>query len=312
MKYFRTYPWGFQLLLFGLMFFTLFQGMSVILLSLLPKMYGVTMVQIRQIAPGSPINLVNAAIFMQGFFNFCVYFLTAFLFSYLSHPWQREYLGLRAPGRNIHYLLAVTLMLGAMPVLTLISSLIGKIDFGPDVKAAQLVNDNIMRAFLDMPTFGRFIQMFFVMAIIPGIGEELFFRGVMMRFVKQRTASMVSPVLFTATFFALSHSDVYGIFPIFLAGALLAVIYNLTGSLWCSILAHILFNGSQITLSYLGNYNPSVKAFVNSEAISVPLVMAGAVVFGVSLYLLIKNKTPLRANWADNFTPEELQREENL
>src|ERR1039458_7963457 len=109
-----------------------------------------------------------------------------------------------------------------------------------------------MSSFLNMPTFAAFIRAFIVMAIIPAVGEEMFFRGIMLRFTKKLTRNMVFSVIFTATVFALSHTNIYGFISIFLAGVLLAVIYNLTGSLWCSIVAHLFFNGFQIVVSYLG------------------------------------------------------------
>ena len=121
---------------------------------------------------------------------------------------------------------------------------------------------------------------------------------------------MVFPVLLTAGVFALAHSQVYGLISIFLAGVLLAVIYNLTGSLWCSILAHLFFNGTQIILSYAGNNNAAIKQYMNNTEIPYYLVIGGAAVFCISFYLLIKNKTPLPPNWTNDYTIAELQAEQ--
>jgi uncharacterized protein len=132
-----------------------------------------------------------------------------------------------------------------------------------------------------------------------------------MRFTKQRTRNMIIPVLFSAAVFSYAHANVYGALPIFIAGILLAVIYNLTGSIWCSILAHIVFNGSQIVLHYIAGDNPAVKSFLNAEALPLEYVALGAVVFGASLWLLIKNSTPLPATWADDFTESELEELKN-
>ena len=144
-----------------------------------------------------------------------------------------------------------------------------------------------------------------MIAIVPALGEELFFRGVLMRFVRQRSRNMVMPVVLTAIIFSLSHTNIYGYLSIFLAGVLLAVIYNLTGSLWCSILAHCSFNGLQILITYMGTRNAAMKTFMEQTTVPYYLVIAGAILFGISFYLLLKNKTPLPANWSDNFTPEE-------
>ena len=119
---------------------------------------------------------------------------------------------------------------------------------------------------------------------------------------------MVFPILFTAAVFSYTHSNIYGYLSIFIAGVLLAVIYNLTGSLWCSIVGHLFFNGTQVTLSYLGTRNGAIKTIMTSNTMPVYLVIAGATVFCISFYLLLKNKTPLPPNWSDNFTRDELSR----
>jgi membrane protease YdiL (CAAX protease family) len=174
------------------------------------------------------------------------------------------------------------------------------------VKAAQEASDNMFNAFLNIQSFASFIKVFFIMAVVPAVGEEMFFRGVLMRFARQRSRTMVFPIIFTAVVFAYSHTNIYGYLSIFSAGVLLAVIYNLTGSIWCSILGHLSFNGMQVTLSYLGNHSPSIKAFMASNTVPIYLIIGGAVVFGLSFYLLLKNKTPLPDNWSDNFIPGEL------
>ncbi len=306
MKYLRSYPWGMQLLLFLLMEITFLGFFGVVISQLLPKFTGVSYEYLSKIDEHTPRSIVTIFLYLQGGFNLLLFCCSALLFAYWSHPRPVQFLGLRKPGKPIQPILAIFVMLGAMPVLAAIATLIGKIDFGTSVKAAQAANDQIMGAFLTIHNFPDFLLAFFVMAIIPAIGEELFFRGVLMRFAKQRSPDMVLPILFTAVVFAYTHSNIYGYLSIFLAGVLLAVIYNLTGSIWCSIVAHLCFNGAQVVAAYVAG---SASA-LDDKTISYPLVIGGLVVFGISFYLLLKNKTPLQANWSDNFTAKELSENE--
>ena len=306
MKYFRYYPWGFQLLLFFLMVFTFLSAAAFIIPSIMTKMFGIIPAQLIGIGPDSSSVLVKVALVLEGVANLFIFCIPALIFAYLSTPRPAEYLGLRRPGKNIQLLLVVLVMLGATPVLQMLESLIGQINFGSQIKASQKANDDMMTAFLNMPNITSFLRVFIVIAIIPGIGEELFFRGVLLRFAKKRSRNMLFPIVFTALVFAYSHSNIYGSLSIFLAGVLLAVIYNLTGSLWCSILAHMSFNGLQIILSYAANNNAAAKNYMASNTVPYYLVIAGAVVFAVSFYLLWKNRTPLPPNWTDDFTPAEL------
>lgn len=306
MKYFRSYPWGLQILLFFLMTFTFLSCAGFVLFSVCTKMTGYTPFQITSINIHSPQRLINTSLVIQGIESVFVFLLPAGIFAYLTHPRPSQYLGLRAPGKKIQLLLAALVMLGASPLLILIENLVGLINFGASIKASQLANENMMSAYMKMPGFTEFLRAFIVMAVVPAFGEEMFFRGVLMRFAKKRSHTMAIPMIFTAIVFAYAHTNIYGFLSIFIAGILLAVIYNLTGSLWCSILAHLSFNGFQIILSYIGNSNATIKTYLESNSVPLYLVGAGAVIFGISFYLLLKNKTPLLANWSDDYTLEEL------
>jgi membrane protease YdiL (CAAX protease family) len=310
MKYFREYPWGLQLFLFLMMVVTMASFVTVLLIKLMPVFSPYTIYQIGSIDEHSPAALIHALLIVQGLSSLFTFLIPAGLFAYLTHPQPAEYLGLRAPGKRIHWLLAPAMILGAMPALNAIPNLVSLIDFGPKIKASQAANDKLMEAFLTMPNISAFLLTFLVTAILPAVGEELFFRGVMMRFTKKKTNTMVIPFVFTAAIFAYSHTNIYGILSIFLAGVLLAYIYYITGSLWCSILAHLLFNGSTILLSYLGAKNPGIKAFINNGHVQAYLVIGGLALFGISLYLLLKNKTPLPEDWTDDFPPQEPEEEE--
>ena len=305
MRYFRTYPWGMQLALFLLMSFTFMSSIGAITMSLFPKLTGFQVAQLNAVTPASPRALVNALVNVQGIQNLFVFLLPAVTFAYLAHPRPTAYLGLRKPGKTIHILLSLLLMAGAMPLLLVIQGLMQSIDFGTAVKKSHEAQQQMSQAIMNMPTITDFLRTFVVMAIVPAFGEELFFRGVLMRFVKKRTMNMVTPILFTAAVFSFSHANVYGYISIFFAGVLLAVIYYLTNSIWCGIAGHLFFNGFQIVLSYMGHNNATIRAFVESD--TVPFVYAGigAVVFALALYLLLKNRTPLAPDWAEDYTPAE-------
>lgn len=300
MKYFRTYPWGMQLLLFLLMSFTFMSSIGAIVLGMFPKLTGFAIADLAGITAQSPAKLIHTSLVVQGIQNLFIFLLPAATFAYLAHPEPAAYLGLRKPGKPLQMLLVVLVMAGAMPVLILIENLIGQIDFGAKVKAAQAVNDNIMRAYLQMPTIADFLRTFVVMAIIPAVGEELFFRGTLMRFARKRSRTMIFPILFTAAVFSYSHTNIYGYLPIFLAGSLLALIYQLTGSLWCSIVAHMFFNGAQIVLHYIGG--DGIDKITEQGGVYYGIVAAGAVVFAGAFYMLLKHSTPLPQDWAEDYT----------
>lgn len=306
MKYFREYPWGFQLGLFLLMAFTFISGASAIVQAVLPTATGHSIQEILAFTEGGSSSLKHAFLVFQGLNSAFVFLLPSAVFAYLSTPRPAQYLGVRQPGKPLHWLLSILVMAGAMPVLMYIQQLMHNIDFGTGIKASHEAQMKLSQALLTMKSPGEFLAVFLVMAITPAIGEELFFRGVFMRFVRKRTLSMVVPVLFTAVIFSFVHTNLYGYISIFLAGVLLAVIYQLTGSLLCSMAGHLYFNGLQVVLLYFGSSNATIKAFVERDTVSLSFVAIGAVVFVGSFLLLLKTATPLPVNWTDDYTRDEI------
>lgn len=297
MKYFRTYPWGLQMLLFLLMVFTMISLGQVCLGVLLPKMYGATLADLLNISDKSPQDLIHASLLAQGFLSTIMFMVPAILFANFTHPRPLKYLGLNKPHKPLHLLLALLLIAGAMPVLLALEQAISHLDLGANVKAGQAAAEKIQNAYLVMPTFKDLARTFLVMAIIPGIGEELFYRGILMRFTRQRTSNMWVPVVFSSAIFAASHANYYGMLSIFLAGVVLAVIYYLTGSIVNGMLAHIFFNGAQIVATYAG-----LTGNDSSSPANIWLwAAAGAVVFTGAMYLLWKTRTPLADNWYKDF-----------
>ena len=283
MQYFRAYSRGRQLMFFLLLILTFFLAASFILSGLISKIYGIDIAQLETINESSPHALIQIALLLQGISSLLVFFIPAYVFAYLAHPDPMGYLGLKKPGKTLQPFLVVLAMLGVMPVLMLLEGLIGKIDFGEAIRKSQQANDDMMAALLNMPNIGAFFKAFVVMAVIPGVGEEVFFRGLLMRFTKMTTGRIVFSIFFTALIFAMAHSNIYGYLSIFLAGSLLGFFYYITGSLWCSILAHICFNGSQVVLSYLGTHNDAIKHFMEANDISalIPWAIGGAIIFSI-------------------------------
>jgi uncharacterized protein len=93
----------------------------------------------------------------------------------------------------------------------------------------------------------------FLIALIPAIGEELFFRGAVLRTLQQKTNFRVA-IWATAFVFSAIHMQFYGFFPRFLLGAFFGYLLIWSESLWLPIAAHFTNNAVAVLLYYL-RYN---------------------------------------------------------
>lgn len=314
-RYWRSYPWWMQLLLFGLMVFIFVSLAQIIAFVLIPRITGVSMADLAATAKKVsemeenvvfPLPMIKSSLLLQVISSIGLFLLPAFLFANLAHPRPARYLGLVMPRKAVQPLLAIIVMVAATPVFLFIASLVHMIGLGAGADAMQQRNDNMIKVILDGSTQIGYLKILLVMAILPAVSEELFFRGIFLRFAKKRSPGMVVPVAISAMAFALAHATPYSFLAIFFAGVLLAVIYYLTGSLWCSVLAHMFYNGFQVSLSYFGKDNAYLKSMVDSNVVPIPIVLIGAAISAASFYLLWKSRTPLPPDWAEDYTKEEL------
>ena len=100
-------------------------------------------------------------------------------------------------------------------------------------------------------TFNQFIIVFIVVAILPAVGEELIFRGILQNKFHIYFKNIHVAILLTAIFFSGFHLQFFGFVPRLLLGILFGYIYYWSGNLWYPILGHFINNGFTLVLIYL-------------------------------------------------------------
>ncbi len=97
------------------------------------------------------------------------------------------------------------------------------------------------------------VEMWFsllVMAFIPAIGEELFFRGIIQQVSEHFFKKPVLAVWLTALIFSAFHFQFQGFIPRFFLGAMLGFLFYWSRNLWVPIAAHFFNNAIQVVGAY--------------------------------------------------------------
>ena len=120
-----------------------------------------------------------------------------------------------------------------------------------------------------------------IIALIPAIAEELFFRGFLQQFLGKLTSNYHVSVWITAIVFGVIHFNIVNLLPLVFLGAILGYIYHFSQNIWISILAHFINNASLLWFVY--KYSYDVKD-IGTESIPVQsiifsLVMTSALLF---------------------------------
>ena len=146
------------------------------------------------------------------------------------------------------------------------------------MKTLEQTATDLTERMLNVDTIGGLLLNLVIIALIPAVGEELTFRGVIQQGLTRRMNPHVAIIL-SAAIFSFIHFQFYGFLTRMFLGMLLGYMFYITGSLWTSILMHFLNNGSAVLIYYLNNkgiINVDVDHFGATQ--SVWLIIVSAVV----------------------------------
>lgn len=135
-------------------------------------------------------------------------------------------------------------------------------------------------------TFGHFVLAFFVIAILPGIGEELVFRGMLQPELQRATGNIHAAIWISAIMFSAIHMQFFGFVPRMLLGVLFGYLYYWSGNILIPMLAHFVNNGFSVLMVYLYQLGIISIDLESGESASLFLVAIFTIItFGLLLYL---------------------------
>lgn len=103
---------------------------------------------------------------------------------------------------------------------------------------------------LSMNSVGQLLINLFMIALLPGVGEELLFRGVLQKLLGKFYKNPHLGIIGAAMIFSFIHFQFYGFLPRMALGVLFGYLYFWSGNLLYPIIGHILHNGAQVLMVY--------------------------------------------------------------
>jgi len=134
------------------------------------------------------------------------------------------------------------------------------------------------------------LQNMILVAVIPAIGEEFFFRGGIQNIISDKKNIHVA-VWVSAFVFSAIHMQFYGFVPRMLLGGLYGYLLFWSGSLWLPVIAHFVNNGMAVLVYYL-RYNGSSMPDPHTLGLGRQWWMAvvSALCVGALLFFLFKTR----------------------
>ena len=303
---FQRYPLAIRIILMFSMFLFNMGIVQVIALFAAQKIFNLENTQLVLEGNFTQPHAVGAFIFMQGISSIGGFVLTAMMFAVLESGEFKNYLRIKTFPSAKMVLLAALSILVAQFFIDFLVQINQKIALPASLhvlydlqKRAAEVTDAMMN-FKDV---GHLIAVSIVMALIPAIGEEFFFRGLLLGDLLKGKIHPAIAISVTGLIFAVSHMEFDNTLAIWALGSFLGYLFYVSGSLWLPIAAHFTNNFLAVLLKYLFNLGMISEDMANAKT-PIYLTILSLAVFAMFIFLFNK--------WKNTATFVEIEEPETL
>lgn len=190
---------------------------------------------------------------------------------------------------------AIIIPIASIPLNDLFLSWNNNLHFeGEEIfRQIQALSEKESEYLLTSDSFGGFLAISFVLAMIPAIVEELFFRGVIQNYLKDLCKNTFIAILLTSAFFSLMHFEIFAFLPRFFLSILLGYLFVCSKNLIIPIICHFI-NNFTVCLFYFLYSKEEITSQDTSTFSQQPLLIISALIILLFIFFFENFFVPLR------------------
>ncbi len=196
--------------------------------------------------------------FMQTVQSLGLFIVPPFVIGWLIYRKSFSFLALNQKPLLISMLFVVLLIVSALPFVNFLAEVNSHMRF-PDslkwieywMKDSEKSATQITELFLKVNNIGGLIVNIIIIAVMPALGEELLFRGVIQKLFTELFGSYHAGIVFAAMLFSAFHVQFYGFLPRMVLGMMFGYLFVWSRTIWMPILAHFINNCFAVVAYYL-------------------------------------------------------------
>ncbi len=219
----------------------------------------------------------------------------SFLIAWLLSGHIARYLCLDRPVRTLPLGMVILLVIVANPFINFTGALNAEMHLpswldGMEawMRETEDAAQQLTEAFLKVDSFWGLLFNLGMIAVLPALGEELLFRGVIQKQLTQWTGNHHWGIWLAAALFSALHMQFYGFIPRMLLAGMFGYLLVWSGSLWLPILAHFINNAGAVIALWLIDHekiSPGIEEF-GAGTNYWPYALASLVVGGIILFAI--------------------------
>lgn len=219
---------------------------------------------------------------------------------------DHEVFNMKGASRSEMYVWATIVMLVAAPLIAWLSLMNKEIDL-PEafaglerwMKNSEQQAAELTEAFLNVSSVEGMLMNIFIIALLPAIGEEFLFRGVLNSLFTDLLKNKHIAIFLTAILFSAFHLQFYGFIPRMLMGALLGYMMLWSGTIWVPVIAHFVNNGTAVFMNYLYKTGKTTVNVEDERIFPVYLILISLLMTTFAVYRLYKNRVSVPERYGE-------------
>ncbi|MFO8234275.1 MAG: CPBP family intramembrane glutamic endopeptidase [Bacteroidales bacterium] len=240
--------------------------------------------------------------FLQSFQTIGLFVLPPFIFAWLHSTSPLGYLKTRDYPMLNSLILVPVVIIVSIPFIGFLGQLNQSIGF-PEI-LGELENWLIQREetvqgltekFLVANSPSEMLLNLFMIAVLPSIGEEFVFRGIIQRLFHKWTRNTHFAVIITAFIFSAMHVQFYGLLPRLFLGLLFGYFLVWSGSIWLPVLGHFVNNATAVIYYYVVQKQPDdYSSGIDNLEMEPVVVLFSVVLIWIFCYMIYYREVVLK------------------
>jgi hypothetical protein len=240
--------------------------------------------------------------YLQSFQTIGLFVAPPFLFAWLYGKDIFQYLSARKNPDLASMVFVVLILFIGIPFIGYLGKINQAVELPEFLKNAEqwlmqreMKAEKLTEKFLRGKTTTDLVLNVVLVAVLPAIGEEFLFRGVLQRLMLKWTKNAHWAVFIAAFAFSALHIQFYGFLPRFFLGLIFGYFLVWSGTIWLPVLAHFVNNGVAVVYYYYMQNQTDID-YSDFSGYDMPMlvVMFSLAGFLYFCYLLYSNERKLR------------------
>ena len=199
----------------------------------------------------------NAFLIMQAVSTLFMFFFPVIVFAKICYKNASRFLGFKTSFNYKQVLWVLAILALTFPLSGALAELTKAIPIPKNwevkFKAMETARESQEAVLININSFYKYAMSMLIIGVLPGIFEEVLFRGGLQNIFTRWIKNPWVAIIFTSIIFSIIHLSYYGFFVRFALGTILGLVFYYSGSLWLAIILHFLYNGLQVTALYVLN-----------------------------------------------------------